>query len=135
MKRPQQQISAKKVVVDDDDPNFERKLEVVTAGAKPFVKEHLLNKITRDNCKVIVDYMLTMQTEVSPTDSYRIDTIVKLKYFADFHNPKSFKELTRQDVVTFLDNFRKPEQIDPDKKWITTWNDYLWRLNLFKVTS
>jgi integrase/recombinase XerD len=124
MERPQQQISAKKVVVDDDDPNFERKLEVVTAGAKPFVKEHLLNKITRDNCKVIVDYMLTMQTEVSPTDSYRIDTIVKLKYFADFHNPKSFKETTRQDVVTFLDNFRKPEQVDPLHKWIGTHEAY-----------
>ena len=33
MERPQQQISAKKVVVDDDDPNFERKLEVVHGGA------------------------------------------------------------------------------------------------------
>ncbi len=79
MERPQQQISAKKVV--NDDPNFERKLEVVTACTKPFVKEHLLNKITRDNCKVIVNYILTMQTEISPTDPYRIDTILKLKYF------------------------------------------------------
>ncbi len=59
MKRPQQQISsAKRAVADDNDPNFDRKLETVTAGAKPFVKEHLLNKNTRDNCKVIVNYIL-----------------------------------------------------------------------------
>ncbi len=82
MKRPQQQISssAKRVVADDNDPNFDRKLETVTVGAKPLVKKHLLNKNTRDNCKVIVNYILTMQTEVSPIDSYRIDTIPKLKY-------------------------------------------------------
>jgi integrase len=127
--RPQQQISSKKVVDAydndyDNDPNFDRKLETVTACTKPFVKEHLLNRITRDNCKVIVDYILTMQTEVSPTDTYRIDTILKLKYFAEFHNPKSFKEITRQDVVTFLDNFRKPEQVDPLHKWVGTHEAY-----------
>jgi integrase/recombinase XerD len=26
---------------------------------------------------------------------------------------------------------RKTEDIDPDKKWITTWNDYLWRIKYF----
>jgi integrase/recombinase XerD len=47
----------------------------------------------------------------------------------------SFYDVDHKQVVRFLDAKLKPEQIEPDKKWITTWNDYLWRLNLFKVTQ
>jgi hypothetical protein len=30
-----------------------------------------------------------------------------------------------------LDSKRKTNKDDPDKKWITIWNDYLWRLKHF----
>jgi hypothetical protein len=98
---------------DTDDVNFDRKLDIITAGATPFVKEHLLTKISRENCQTIVNYILAMQTETSPMQTYRIDTIIKLKYFAEFHHDKIFKYITRQDVIDFLDNLRKPESIDP----------------------
>jgi hypothetical protein len=49
----------------DDDSNFDRKLDAVTAGGS-YVKEHLLINITRKNCKIIVDYVLAMQTEEAP---------------------------------------------------------------------
>jgi len=131
MERPQQQISysAKKVMdydyYNDGDPNFDRKLDTITAGAKPFVKEHLLTKISKENCLTIVNYMLAMQTEVSPTQSYRIDTILKLKYFAEVNKPKSFNnDMTRQDIIDFLDSLRKPEQVDPLHKWIGTYEAY-----------
>ena len=40
-------------------------------------------------------------------------------------------DVDHKEVVKFLDTKIKPEQIDSDKKWITTWNDYLWRIKLF----
>jgi integrase/recombinase XerD len=43
----------------------------------------------------------------------------------------SFYDVDNKQVASFLDTKIKPEQIDSDKKWITTWNDYLWRLKLF----
>jgi hypothetical protein len=33
-----------------EDPNFDRKLDLITEGCRPFVKEHLLTKISRENC-------------------------------------------------------------------------------------
>ena len=36
--------------IEREDPNFDRKLDLITAGANPFLKEHLLTKITRENC-------------------------------------------------------------------------------------
>ncbi len=48
---------------EKEDPNFDRKLDLITAGATPFLKEHLLTKITRENCLTIINYVLAMQTE------------------------------------------------------------------------
>ncbi len=110
---------------EKEDPNFDRKLDLITAGARPFVKEHLLTKITRQNCQIIINYILAMQTEVNPAQTYRIDTINKLKRFAEFHNPpKSFRDITRQDIIDYVDTKRKPESVDPLHKWIGTHEIY-----------
>lgn len=108
----------------DDDPNFDRKLDAITAGALPHVKQHLLTKISRVNCKIIVDYISALQVEVGPSESYRISTIHALKHFAEFHKPKTFAEMTRQDVVDFLDSFRKPESVDTLHKWVGTYGSF-----------
>ena len=49
-----------------DDPNFDRKLDLITAGARPYVKKLLLTKITRENCQTIITYILAFMTEVNP---------------------------------------------------------------------
>jgi integrase len=116
---------------DTDDVNFDRKLDIITAGATPFVKEHLLTKISRENCQTLVNYMLAMQTETSPMQTYRIDTILKLKYFAEFHGSKIFMNITRQDIIDFLDNLRKPEQVDPLHKSFGTREAYRIVFNRF----
>jgi hypothetical protein len=106
-KKQQQRDIINNNIGEDEDPNFDRKLDLITAGARPFVKKHLLTKITRENCQIIINYILAMQTELSPAQTYRVDTINKLKRFAEFHNPKSFRDITRQDIVDFLDSLRK----------------------------
>src|SRR5919108_5485453 len=85
----------------DDDPNFERKLDTITEGAQPFVKKHLLEKITRVNCNIIIAYIMAMQVETNPRLRYRLETVLKLKHLAEFHHPRSFKEMTRDDIIKF----------------------------------
>jgi hypothetical protein len=43
--------------------------------------------------------------------------------FADIKN--------KHQISAFLDTKMKSSDIDPDKKLITTWNDYLWRIKYF----
>ena len=38
---------------------------------------------------------------------------------------------TKEEIVSFLNTKIKESNLDPDKKWITTWNDYLWRIKYF----
>lgn len=82
----------------------------------------MLTRISRENCKTIIDYVLAFQTEVSPSNSYRIYTIARLKQFSEFHKSKPFKEITRQDIIDYLDSYRKPETVDHLHKWIGTYN-------------
>jgi hypothetical protein len=89
------------VIADDDAVNFERKLDEITeghAGRRQYLKDHLLNRISRENCLTIINYILDMQVEINPAERYRLDTIAKLKQLAEFHNPKSFHALQREDI-------------------------------------
>jgi hypothetical protein len=53
--------------------------------------------------------------------------------FAEFLGPDtSFKDIIKRDqVISFLDSKIKSIEEDPDKKWITTWNDYLSDIKYF----
>jgi len=101
-----------------------RKLDAITAGAPPHLRKHLLTRISRENCQTIINYILAMQTEVAPSETYRISTIHSLKHFAEVSKPKTFQEIQRQDIVDFLDSFRKPESIDSLHTWIGTYEVY-----------
>jgi integrase len=106
-----------------EDPNFDRKLDLVTAGARSYVREHMLTKITPVNCQLIISYILAMQTESSTlSTAYRITIVSKLVHLAEFHHPKSFRDMTRDDITLFLDRLRKSEAADPLHKWKGSYN-------------
>jgi integrase len=65
-----------------------------------------------------------MKTEINLSDNYRKSNIDRLVKFSKFHNHKPFRQITREDVLAFLDNLRKPESVDPMHKWISTYNTY-----------
>ena len=65
-----------------------------------------------------------MKSEVNLSDSYRRDVIEVITKLSKYHNNRSFKEKTRDDILSYLDSFRKPEASDPLHKWIGTYNLY-----------
>lgn len=70
------------------EQNFDRKLDIVTAG---LTKEHsnLLEKISRENALTVMDYIISLIAEVNPSANYRKDIIKCLTKFIEFcHNSK-----------------------------------------------
>jgi hypothetical protein len=62
------------------------------------------------------------------SQNYQKGNLKAMIHFAEHIGPTtSFYDVDHKQVLRFLDTKIKPEQIDPDKRWITTWNDYLWR--------
>jgi hypothetical protein len=98
-------------------PILERKLETVTSGLRQ-ASFTGLQTITYDNSSTIADYILAMKTETNLSDNYRRDNIVVLTKFSKYCDNKSFKDTRRDDIIAFLESFRKPETQDPLHKWI-----------------
>ena len=71
-----------------------------------------------------------MRTETNLSDHYRKDTIEALTRFCRRNNTKSFKDISRNDLIIFLDSFRKTETADPLHKWVGTYNQY--RMLIFR---
>jgi hypothetical protein len=85
----------------------------------------------KQNALTICDYISSLRSEINPSNHYRNDTIILLCDLSIFFgNAKSFKEITRDDLLSFLDGYRKPEDIDPLHKWIGTYN--LYRIQLMR---
>ena len=119
-------ISADNLTPANEDYNnifFEQKIEDVTSGLIPYFSK-LLYKISKENAWIITNYIISMRTEVNLSDHYRRDTISVLGNFSIYCNNKSLRQLTRNEIVAFLDSFRKTENIDPLHKWIGTYNTY-----------
>lgn len=56
---------------------------------------------------------------------------VLLNFDKYFKSEKSLKDVKRQDILSFLDSKIKSTEVDPEKKWITTWNHYFNHLKFF----
>jgi integrase len=111
---------------------FDRKIEIVTAGLRPYCNT-ILYKLSKDNALTIADYVISMKSEINLSDHYRADVIKLLCNLSIFCGKvKPFKQMTREeDVLAFLDSFRRPESSDPLHKWIGTYNLYIIHLMRF----
>ena len=106
------------------DSLFERKIDLITEGIDRFFVSKLRG-LSKDNALTIIDYILSMKNEINLSDNYRKLNIFALQSLSMFlKNKKTYKELTRDDLLQFLDSFRKPEASDPLHKWIGTYNIY-----------
>lgn len=72
-----------------------------------------------------------MRTEINPSVNYRRDSIKLLCKFSKYYNNDSFRYMSRENVLRFLDSFRKPDATDPLHKWVGTYNTYRIQLSRF----
>ncbi|MGH9982497.1 MAG: hypothetical protein ACRD8W_00900 [Nitrososphaeraceae archaeon] len=101
-----------------NDPLFEQKLELATEGLEPHFLKHLRTKISSDNALTISNYVLSMRVATS----YRRTIISTLKLLSEFLSNKPFTDMSRADIVNFLDSLRKDESEDVMHKWIGSYN-------------
>jgi integrase len=116
-------------ILTTDRQNEFHKIEDVTTGLANAWTNNLLI-LPEEISTVIVEYIKVMKSEVNLSDYYRRDLIdVLIKLYK--HAKKGFKDLTRDDILSFLDSFRKPEEADSLHKWIGTYNLYRIHLQRF----
>jgi len=101
------------------------KIISITKYQRNYIKTSLdkLAKEDPENINILCDYIIAEQTEINikkSTKEWKIKNLISLLKFV---NNKNFKEITKQDILDFLNSKRKPESIDPTHKSIGTWNN------------
>jgi len=113
----------------------DRKIKTATEGLSSecfnLVNDRVL-PTNKQNALTVCDYISSLKSEINPSNHYRRNTLILIcKFSIFFKNTKSFKEITREDILLFLDSFRKIETVDPLHKWIGTYNLYSIQLMRF----
>jgi hypothetical protein len=94
----------------------------------------LTTTINRINTKVsnIVNRELITEfynylTNIDTSENYQNGLLKVIIRYAEYLGPNvTFNQIQdKEQILKFLDLKKKMEDEDPDKKWITTWNDYL----------
>jgi integrase len=120
------------VITSLPSPLSDQKIDEITAGLPASFGNNLRLLPNQQNILVIIKYIQAMKTETNLSDHYRKNTIEALTRFSKYkdNNNKPLKDISRDDIITFLDSFRKTETADPLHKWIGTYNQY--RMYLFR---
>ncbi|MFL6523704.1 MAG: hypothetical protein ACJ71B_09525, partial [Nitrososphaera sp.] len=86
------------------------------------------NRVNSDLLKEFYQHMKDNGT----SQNYQKGNLKAMIHFAQYTGAATtLYDISHKEIALFPDTKIKSDEIDYDKKWITTWNDYLWRLNLF----
>jgi hypothetical protein len=92
----------------NDEFLFERKIQTVTDG----LQQHYINllvKMLKENALAVADFITSMNSEINPSISHRMNCIEVIGQLSKFYDHKRpFSKMTRQDILSFLDSLRKP---------------------------
>src|SRR5438034_4171004 len=112
---------------DDADIFLEKKITIATEGfTTSKICELILrdrNRISKENALTLSEYIIAMKREINPRLNYKKLTI---QIIAELSNAvgitKKYIDMTRDDVLCYLDKCRKPENEDLLHKWIGSYN-------------
>jgi integrase len=110
-----------------DDSFLERKITLATEGFTTRFCESILrdrNRLSKENALVVAEYAVAMKREVNPRPNYLKYTI---QYLSELSRciglEKRFKDdMTREDILYYLDSHRKTENEDQLHRWIGSYN-------------
>jgi integrase/recombinase XerD len=84
----------------------------------------------RSNSELLIEFYEYLRG-VRTSERYQSDILKVLVKFSEFINDNLVNVQNKDQIITFLNTKTRNREEDPDEKWITTWNDYLWRIKYF----
>jgi integrase/recombinase XerD len=99
------------------------------------VLSHVQGLQNRSNAAIVQEFYEWMK-ENDKSEAYRKNNVKAITHFAEWLYKRdceaTFFDVNKRDIfLRYLETKMKTKDVDPDGKWITTWNDYLARIKLF----
>lgn len=83
------------------------------------------------NAAIIAEFHRYLRSN-GASENHQNNCLKTIIAFSQFLEPQTLYDVNRKEtVLAFLDTKIKSPDIDPEKKWMTTWNHYLRRIKLF----
>jgi hypothetical protein len=105
---------------------LERKITLATEDFMTKFPQSVLrdrSKLSEENALIVSEYIISMKREISPRLSYIKYTIQFLSELSRVVGiAKKFVDMTREDVLGYLDKCRRSENEDSLHKWIGSYN-------------
>jgi integrase len=101
------------------------KIDQLTRGQKPYVRRiffDILNK-SPQNAKNICDFIIAERNEINIKESTAEWHVKILGQIQKFLNFKDFKDITKDDILNYLNSLRKTSEEDPTNKSIGNRNN------------
>ncbi|MFZ0895739.1 MAG: hypothetical protein WAZ77_14675 [Candidatus Nitrosopolaris sp.] len=91
------------------DPCLLEKIDAISRCLKPYVN-NVLKKMANtnaDNAKILYDYIIAEQDEISIKESTKEGKIRSLVWLADYLKNKPFRDITKYDIMPYLNNLKR----------------------------
>jgi integrase len=85
----------------------------------------MLHRISPSNASIICEHILSEQTERNIKTSTAENKVKALLWLTRFLKQKPFEQLTKQDILSYLNSLRKSQEEDAQQKWIGSYNNRL----------
>lgn len=84
-----------------------------------------------DNADILAQFIISARRERNIAINTVMIYIVRISYLQNFHKHKELDKMDRNDIVSFLDSYRKLESVDPSHRWVNTYNIRLTAVSKF----
>lgn len=101
------------------------KIDMITKSLPRQYYKNKLKKLAQQNIQnadTLCNFILTEQNEINIKNTTKETKIKILAWISDFHNAKNYKDMTKEDILAFLNNLRKSLELDPTHKWVGSYN-------------
>lgn len=99
--------------------------------------DHIEKRLLNQENKELVSRFHQFMKKNGTSERYQnnnLKTILAYSEFLGASTPLS-QVNNKEQIIAFLDTKVKATELDPDKRWITTWNDYLGRIKFFSYLN
>ena len=92
---------------------------------KQFIEKMLKDILDKseENALIICDYIIAEQNEINLKESTKEGKIKVLADLLKFLNYKNLRDVNKDNILLYLNRYRKNEEEDPSHRWIGTWNN------------
>ena len=112
------------VVENNEFSNLEIRQRIMEATFDLTKRYYVLmaEKMSINNADILARFIISARKERNIALSTVMIYIVGISYLENFHKHKELGKMDRNDIISFLDSYRKPASSDPLHRWINTYN-------------